>query len=43
MVQASAEKLEHTGHAKKKRMALVPQREQLIKTLEPLLPKEKGA
>ena len=42
MTQASAEKLEHTGPAKKERMASVPQREQLTRTLEPPLPKRKG-
>ena len=42
MVQASAEKLEHTGPAEKKRVASVPQREQLASTLETALPKEKG-
>ena len=40
MAQASAEKLEHTGPAKKERVASVPQREQLASTLEPPLPKE---
>ena len=39
MAQASAEKLEHTGPAEKKRVASVPQREQLARTPEPLLPK----
>ena len=42
MAQASAEKLEHTGPAEKKRMASVPQREQLASTPEPPLPKGKG-
>ena len=42
MVQASAEKLKHTGPAKRERVALVPQREQLANRLEPPLPKEKG-
>ena len=42
MAQASAEKLEHTGPAEKKRVALVPLREQLAITLEPSLPKGKG-
>ena len=42
MVQASAEKLEHTGPAEKKRVALVPQREQLASMPEPPLPKGKG-
>ena len=32
MVQASAEKLEHTGPAEKERVASVPQREQLAST-----------
>ena len=41
MVQASAEKLEQTGPAKKERVASVPQREQLSRTPEPLLPKRK--
>ena len=42
MVQASAEKLEHTGPAEKKRVASVPQREQLANTPESSLPKGKG-
>ena len=42
MVQASAEKLEHTGPAKNKIVASVPQREQLASTPEPPLPKGKG-
>ena len=42
MAQASAEKLEHSGPAEKKRAALVPQREQLASTPEPPLPKGKG-
>ena len=42
MAQASAEKLEHTGPAEKERLASVPQREQLARTAEPPLPKEKG-
>ena len=42
MAQASAENLEHTGPAEKKRVALVPQREQLASMSEPLLLKEKG-
>ena len=42
MAQASAEKLEHTGPAEKKRVASVPQREQLASTPEPPLPKGKG-
>ena len=41
MVQASAEKLEHTGSAEKERVASVPQREQLARTPELPLPKEK--
>ena len=41
MAQASAEKLEHTGPAKKERVASVPQREQLARTPEPPLPKRK--
>ena len=32
-------KLEHTGPAEKERVALLPQREQLARTPEPLLPK----
>ena len=42
MAQASAEKREHTGPAEKKRVASVPQREQLASTPEPPLPKGKG-
>ena len=42
MVQASAEKLEHTGPAEKERVASVPQREQLASTPEPPLPRGKG-
>ena len=42
MVQASAEKLEHTGLAEKERVASVPQSEQLAKKPEPPLPKGKG-
>ena len=42
MAQASVEKLEHTGPAVKERVASRPQREQLAKTPEPLLPKGKG-
>ena len=42
MVHASAEKLEHTGPAEKERVASAPQREQLARTPEPPLPKEKG-
>ena len=41
MVQASLEKLEHTGPAEKERVASLPQREQLTKTPEPPLPKRK--
>ena len=40
--QVSAEKLEHTGPAEKKRVASVPQREQMARTPEPPLPKGKG-
>ena len=42
MAQASAEKPEHTGPARKERVASVPQREQLASTPEPPLPKEKS-
>ena len=42
MAQALAEKLEQTGPAKKKRVASVPQREQLSNTPEQCLPKGKG-
>ena len=42
MAQASAEKPEHTGPAKKERVASVPQKEQLARTPEPPLPKAKG-
>ena len=42
MVQASAEKLEHTGPTEKKRVASVPQGEQLASTPEPYFPKGKG-
>ena len=42
MAQALAEKLEHTGPDEKKKVALVPQREQLASTPEPFLPKKKG-
>ena len=42
MAQASPEKLEKTGPAKKERLASVPQREQLARTPEPPLPKGKG-
>ena len=39
MAQASAEKFEHTGPAEKERVASIPQREQLVSTPEPPLPK----
>ena len=42
MAQASAEKLKQTGLSEKERMASVPQREQLARTLEPPLSKGKG-
>ena len=42
MVQASAEKLEHTGPAEKERVASVPQRKQLASTPEPPLPRGEG-
>ena len=42
MAQASAEKLEHTGPAEKKRVASVPQGEQLARTPEPPWPNGKG-
>ena len=42
MVQALAEKLEHTGPAETKKIALVPKREQLAIMPEPPLIKEKG-
>ena len=42
MVQASAEKLEHTGPAEKERVASVLQRKQLARTPEPPLPKGKA-
>ena len=42
MAQASAEKIEHTGPAEKKRVDSVPQREQLASTPEPSLRKRKG-
>ena len=42
MVQASAEKLEHTGPAEKERVVSVLQREQLARTPQPPLTKEKG-
>ena len=41
MAQASAEKLEHTGPAENKKVALVRQREHLASTPEPLCQKEK--
>ena len=41
MAQASAEKLEHIGPAEMKRVALVPQREQLASRPEAPLPKRK--
>ena len=41
MAQASAEQLEHTGPAEKRRVALMPQKEQLASTPEPPLPKGK--
>ena len=42
MAQSSAEKLEHTGPAKKERVESMPQREQLARTPEPPLPKGEG-
>ena len=42
MAQTSAEKLEHTRPANEKRVDSVPQREQLLGTSEPSLPKGKG-
>ena len=42
MVQASAEKLEHTGPTEMKRVASVPQRKQLASTPEPPLAKGKS-
>ena len=42
MAQASAVKLQHTGPAEKERVNSVPQRKQLARTPEPLLPKGKG-
>ena len=42
MVQALAEKLEHTGPAEKERVASMPQREQLASMPNPFLPKGKG-
>ena len=41
MAQASVEKLEHAGPAKKERVVSVPKREQLSNTPEPLLLKGK--
>ena len=41
MAQALAEKLEQTGSTEKERVASVQQREQLARTPEPPLPKEK--
>ena len=41
MAQTSAEKLEHTGPVKKKRVASVPQSEQAASMPEPQLPKGK--
>ena len=42
MAQALAEILEHAGHAEKKRMASMPQKEQLASMPDPSLPKGKG-
>ena len=42
MEQASVEKLEDIAPAKKKWVALAPQDEQLARTPETFLPKEKG-
>ena len=42
MAQASAEKLEHSWPAENERVVSVPQREQLARTPEPPLPKQKG-
>ena len=42
MAQTSGEKHEQTGHVKKKRVASVPQSEQLARTVELPLPKGKG-
>ena len=42
MAQASAEKLEHTGPAEKKRVASMPKNKHLASTPEPPLPKGKG-
>ena len=40
--QASAEKLKHSGPVQIKIVASVPQKEELARTPEPLLPKGKG-
>ena len=40
MAQVLAKKLEHTGPAKKEKIASVPPRKQLASTPEPPLPKE---
>ena len=42
MAQASEEKLEHSGPAKKEKVVSIPQREQLVRTPEPPLPKKEG-
>ena len=42
MAQATAEILEHTGPVEKKRVASMPQRDQLASMVDPSLPKEKG-
>ena len=42
MVQALAEKLEHTRPAELERMATAPQEEQLARAAEPDLSKRKG-
>ena len=42
MAQALGEMLEHTGPAEKKRVASMPQREQLASTPDPSLPKGNG-
>ena len=42
MVQASAKKFENAGPAEKERVASVPQREQLARMPELLLPNGKG-
>ena len=39
MAQASAEKLKHAGPAEKERIASMTQKEQLVSTPEPPLPK----